>query len=392
MVFRRVFLLILDSLGVGALEDASLYGDENTNTLGNMAKADGGVSIPTLERLGIGNITDVAGVKKLESPAAYYTKAKEASVGKDTMTGHWEIMGIKTDQPLRTFTQTGFPEELIKTLEQQTGKKFIGNIAASGTEIIKDLGMRHMQTGELIIYTSADSVMQIAAHEGIVDIQELYRICKIAREITMRDEWKVGRVIARPFIGEEGLFVRTSNRHDYALKPPTKTVLNSLKEQGYDVIGIGKINDIYAGEGITKTYRSKSNDDGMDILNTVIKMPFDGLAFINLVDFDMKYGHRRDYAGYVKALEVFDCQLDGLLRMLNRDDLLIITADHGNDPTHTGSDHTREYVPVLLYSRKLMDMRELEVFGTFADIGATIADNFDVEKPVIGESKLNELM
>jgi phosphopentomutase len=298
MKFNRIGLIILDSLGVGALGDAAQYGDENTNTLANMAKAAGGISIPLLERLGIGHITDILGVSKVKNPAAYYTKAKEASIGKDTLTGHWEIMGIKTEKPFKTFNQDGFPPELMKKLEQDTGRRFIGNIAASGTKIINDLGMQHMKTGELIIYTSADSVMQIAAHEHIVDLQTLYSICEIAREITMCDEWKVGRVIARPFVGEPGHFTRTPNRHDYALKPPAKTVLNRLKENGYDVIGIGKINDIYALEGITKSYPSKSNDEGMGLLNMVVKTAFHGLAFINLVDFDMKYGHRRDYRGY----------------------------------------------------------------------------------------------
>ena len=390
--YNRVVLIILDSLGVGALPDAADYGDVNTNTLSNMAKKAGGIKIPTMEQFGIGNITDITGVEKVDSPVAYYTKAREASAGKDTLTGHWEIMGIKIDKALATFTKTGFPQKLIKILEQETGRKFVGNITASGTQIIDELGEHHLKTGDLILYTSADSVMQIAAHESIVEITELYKICKIAREITTCNEWKVGRVIARPFIGEVGHFIRTHNRRDYALRPPKKTVLNSLKDSGYDVIGIGKINDIYAGEGITKSYSSKSNDHGIELLIRVIQSQFKGLAYLNLVDFDMKYGHRRDYMGYVEALEVFDNQLKALIQELNINDLLILTADHGNDPTHIGSDHTREHVPVLMYSKCLKEMKALDTFSTFANIGATIADNFNVEKLELGESVLDLLI
>lgn len=391
MRFNRVFLIVLDSLGAGALPDAARYGDTGANTIGNLSRAVGGLRIPVLQRLGIGNITDIQGADRVEKPLAYWTKAAEASVGKDTMTGHWEIMGIPTTQPMRIFTDTGFPPGLISKLERETGRRFIGNIAASGTDIIRDLGERHMRTGELILYTSADSVLQIAAHEDIVPIDELYRVCGIARDITMAPAWRVGRVIARPFIGEPGHFERTCRRHDYALPPPGKTVLDHLKDGGYDTISIGKINDIYAGQGITVSHTSGSNDEGMGILTHLAEKPFTGLAFLNLVDFDMKYGHRRDCAGYARAIETFDAQLRSLMDRLTGRDLLILTADHGNDPTHTGSDHTREYVPVLLYSKCLTGMRGLGIFDTFAVIGATIADNFGVAKPERGDSVFNAL-
>lgn len=388
MKFDRIFLIVLDSLGVGAMEDAAQYGDAGTNTIGHLSEAAGGLSIPMLERFGIGNITEIKGAGREENPMAYWGKAAEASVGKDTMTGHWEIMGIRTTEPMKTFTDTGFPPDLIAALEEKTGHRFIGNVAASGTEIIRDLGGRHMQTGELILYTSADSVLQIAAHEDIISPEEQYRVCRIAREITLRPQWRVGRVIARPFEGAPGHFTRTAGRHDYALAPPQKTVLDHLKDGGYGVISIGKINDIYAGHGITKAYPSKSNDEGMAIVTDVARQPFTGMAFLNLVDFDMKYGHRRDSAGYAAAIETFDGQLPILLDRLSERDLLILTADHGNDPTHTGSDHTREYVPVMLFSKGLTAMRGLGIFDTFASIGATIADNFGVERPAIGKSML----
>lgn len=386
MRFDRVFLIVLDSLGVGALPDAALYGDEGTNTIGHLSEAAGGLDIPVLERFGMGNITGIKGVGQTDKPLAYWGRAVEASVGKDTMTGHWEIMGIRTAEPMKTFTDTGFPPDLITELEAMTGHRFIGNMAASGTDIIRNLGERHMRTGELILYTSADSVLQIAAHEEIVPLEEQYRVCRIAREITLMPAWRVGRVIARPFAGEPGAFARTAGRHDYALAPPGKTALDYLKEGGYEVISIGKINDIYAGHGITKAFPSKSNDDGMSIVTDLARQSFTGLAFLNLVDFDMKYGHRRDSAGYAAAIESFDRQLDLLLNHLGKRDLLILTADHGNDPTHTGSDHTREYVPILLYSKGLAKMRGMGTLDTFSVIGATIADNFQVAYSAIGES------
>jgi len=390
-LFGKVILIILDSLGVGALADAAKYGDTGANTIGNLSRAAGGLDIPVLEKLGIGNITDITGVSRVAKPMAYFTRAAEISVGKDTLTGHWEIMGIRSKKPLKTFTNLGFPKKLILRLEKETGREFIGNIAGSGTEIINDLGEYHLRTGKLILYTSTDSVLQIAAHENIISNEELYRICKIAREITMCPKWKIGRIIARPFKGKKGNFIRTSGRHDFALLPPGETTLDYLREGGYETIGIGKISDIFSGQGITDSYSSKSNDHGMKILINVMKKQFKGLVFLNLVDFDMKYGHRRDFVGYAKALKRFDSQLLQLLSRIGDYDLLILTADHGNDPTHRGSDHTREFVPVLIYAKNFTGMKELDTFETFANIGATIADNFGIEKPEIGESILHDL-
>jgi phosphopentomutase len=307
------------------------------------------------------------------------------------MTGHFEIMGLKVEKPFQTFTETGFPQELIDQLEQESGYKFIGNISASGTEIIKDLGERHMQTKELILYTSADSVLQIAANEDLIGLDELYRVCEIARKLTLKPEWQVGRVIARPFVGDKAdNFKRTPNRHDYALKPFDKTVLNYLKDNNYDVISVGKINDIYDGEGITEKYKIKSNEDGMNITIDLMNKDFNGLLFVNLVDFDALYGHRRDVLGYANCLEEFDNQLGKLIEKLNDDDLLIVTADHGNDPTHKGTDHTREYVPVLVYNKNL-EATNLGTRETFADIGYTIANNFKTELPNIGKDILKEI-
>lgn len=306
------------------------------------------------------------------------------------MTGHWEIMGLHISTPFKVFPD-GFPAELVSELESRTGRKVIGNKPASGTEIIKELGEEHMKTGALIVYTSADSVLQIAAHEEIIPIEEQYKICKIARELTLDEKYMVGRVIARPFVGEPGSFKRTSNRHDYALKPFDRTVMNELKDSGFDVIAIGKINDIYDGEGVTKSLRTVSNMDGMDKLLQTLDMDFTGLSFLNLVDFDALYGHRRDPLGYGKALEEFDARLPEVFSKLKEEDLLIITADHGNDPVHKGTDHTREYVPLLLYSKQFVEGKELPVRETFADIGATIADNFNVKMPKYGKSFLGDL-
>jgi phosphopentomutase len=315
---------------------------------------------------------------------------KEASTGKDTMTGHWEIMGLNISTPFRVFPD-GFPELLVNELEAKMGRGIIGNVPASGTEIIERLGEEHMKTGALIVYTSADSVLQIAAHEDIVPIDELYRICEIVREVTMADEFKVGRVIARPFTGEPGSFKRTTNRHDYALKPFNRTVMDELKDSGYDVLAIGKISDIFDGEGVTESLRTVSNMDGMDKLIQTIEQDFKGLSFLNLVDFDALYGHRRDPEGYGKALEEFDARMPEVLDKLKEDDLLIITADHGNDPVHEGTDHTREYVPLLVYSKRFTEGAELPVRDTFADIGATVAANFDVKMPAFGKNILGDL-
>ena len=392
MKYNRVFLVIMDSVGAGALPDAKDYNDTGANTLKHIAEAAKGLSMPHMQSLGLGNLTEIEGVAPTQPEKGYYTKCEELSVGKDTMTGHWEIMGLKITEPFRTFTETGFPKELIDELEKRTGRKVVGNKSSSGTEILDELGEHHMATGDIIVYTSADSVLQIAAHEEIIPVEELWKMCKIAREITMKEEWKVGRIIARPFVGpKKGEFKRTPNRHDYALKPFGRTVLNELKETNKEVIAIGKINDIYVSEGVTESILTKSNEDGMNQLLNVMKRDFNGLAFLNLVDFDAMYGHRRDPLGYAKCLEEFDVQLGEVLAQMKEDDLLIISADHGNDPTQAGSDHTREYIPVIMYSPSMQGSGYLPIGKSFANIGATIAENFEVEIPAIGESYLNQL-
>ena len=330
-----------------------------------------------------------------EHPIGRYMRMGETSNGKDTMTGHWEMMGIRTEKPFITFTDTGFPPELIRELEKRCGKRVIGNKSASGTQIIEELGEEEINTGAMIVYTSADSVLQICGNEETFDLANLYRCCEIAREITMKDEWRVGRVIARPYVGKKkGEFKRTSNRHDYALKPTGLTVLNALKDNGLDVIGVGKINDIFCGEGITKTYHSESSVQGMEQTIEISKEEFKGLCFVNLVDFDALWGHRRNVEGYGREIEKFDRNLGVLLQKLQEDDLLILTADHGNDPTYSGTDHTREYVPFLAYSLSMENGGALENQDTFAVIGASVADNFDVEMPegTIGHSILDKLV
>ncbi|GAA1371494.1 MULTISPECIES: phosphopentomutase [Peribacillus] len=388
--FKRIFVIVMDSVGIGEAPDADLFGDKGADTLGHIAEKMNGLNMPTLAKLGLGNIRDIKGIEKAQQPLAYYTKMKEASTGKDTMTGHWEIMGLNISTPFRVFPD-GFPELLVNELEAKMGRGIIGNVPASGTEIIERLGEEHMKTGALIVYTSADSVLQIAAHEDIVPIDELYKICEIAREVTMADEFKVGRVIARPFTGEPGNFKRTPNRHDYALKPFDRTVMDELKDSGYDVLAIGKISDIFDGEGVTESLRTVSNMDGMDKLIQTVEQDFKGLSFLNLVDFDALYGHRRDPEGYGKALEEFDARMPEVLDKLKEDDLLIITADHGNDPVHEGTDHTREYVPLLVYSKRFTEGAELPIRDTFADIGATVAANFDVKMPAFGKNILGDL-
>jgi phosphopentomutase len=390
-MYKRIFLIVMDSLGIGEAPDAKDYNDLGANTIGHIAeKMD--LNIPNLEALGYGNIAPIRNVKRVEKPLAFYTKMMEASLGKDTMTGHWEMMGLYIDKPFQTFTDTGFPPELIKELEEKTGYKTIGNYSASGTEILVELGERHMQTKELIVYTSADSVLQIAMHEDIIPIEEQYRICEIAREITMKPEWKVGRVIARPFIGTDKTnFKRTPNRHDYALKPFAKTTLNFLEEKGVDVIALGKINDIFDGYGITRFSKTVSNSDGMKQITEVAKEDFEGLVFLNLVDFDALYGHRRDPIGYGKAIEEMDRELPDLMKNLNEDDLLILTADHGNDPIHHGTDHTREYVPLIIYSKRFKEGKEINLRKTFADVGYSISENFEAELPENGKSFLKEI-
>ncbi|MEK1828135.1 phosphopentomutase [Priestia megaterium] len=383
--YKRVFLIVMDSVGIGESPDAEKYNDKGADTFGHIAEHCNGLRMPNMAKLGLSNIREIKGIDKAEKPLAYYTKMQEASAGKDTMTGHWEIMGLNIDTPFNVFPD-GFPEELISQLEEKTGRKIIGNKPASGTEILDELGKQHMETGDLIVYTSADSVLQIAAHEEIVPIDELYKICEIARELTLDDPYMIGRVIARPFLGEPGNFTRTSNRHDYALKPFGRTVMNELKDNDIDVIAIGKISDIYDGEGVTKSLRTKSNMDGMDKLVDTLNMDFTGLSFLNLVDFDALYGHRRDPQGYGQALEEYDARLEEVFDLLKEDDLLIITADHGNDPVHHGTDHTREYVPLLVYNKGMQEGKELSIRQTFADIGATVAENFGVAMPKHGKS------
>lgn len=392
MKYNRIFVVVMDSVGAGAMPDAKKYDDEGADTIGHTADAVGGLKMPIMQKLGFGNLHQIKGVDPVDAPLGYYTKLLEKSVGKDTMTGHWEMMGLYIDTPFQTFTETGFPDELIKELEEKTGHKVSGNKSASGTEILDELGERHMQTGEMIVYTSADSVLQIAAHEETFGLDELYRCCEIAREITMKPEWKVGRVIARPFVGDRaGNFQRTPNRHDLALKPFANTVLNSLKDHNFDVISVGKINDIFVGEGITESHKSQSSIHGMEQTIEIAEKPFNGLCFVNLVDFDAKWGHRRNPQGYAKELEDFDVLLGKLIETMNEDDLVICTADHGNDPTHHGTDHTREMIPVVAYSKKMTGSGLVRQGQSFADIGATIAENFNVEMPENGDSFLDNL-
>ena len=391
MRFKRVFGIVMDSVGCGYEPKSKSYGDEGANTIKHISETCGGITLPTLEQFGYGNLTEIKGVKPVENTSAYYGKMLEASKGKDTMTGHCEMMGVLTTVPQITFTETGFPADLVAELERRTGHKVIGNKAASGTEILKELGEEQMRDGSMIVYTSADSVLQIAAHEETFGLQELYRCCEIAREICMKPEWLVGRVIARPFVGDcAANFKRTPNRHDYALSPAHATTLDYLKENGYDVISIGKIQDIFNGCGLTEGNRTVSNHNGMEVMQEMTKRDFSGFCFSNLVDFDALYGHRRNPEGYKAALEEFDADLAKLLTMLRDDDLLIITADHGNDPTWTGTDHTREMVPVFAYSKSIKG-GNLGIRESFADFGQTVNENFGLKPQPIGKSFLNEL-
>ena len=383
--YKRIFLIVLDSVGIGGAIDEKEFGDINVNTLLHTLEVTNG-KLPHLEKMGLMNL-----INNQDSESdSYYTRAICQSCGKDTLTGHLEMMGVLTTKPLKTFTETGFPKELIQELEEKTGRKVIGNISASGTEIIEKLGKEHMETGAIIVYTSADSVLQIAAHEDIVHVNELYKICEIARNITLKDEWKVGRIIARPFIGQPGNFTRTANRHDYALDPPSKTTLDVLKENNFDVLAIGKISDIFNNCGITKSVKTKDNLDGILKIEEALKEDFTGLCFANLNDFDSKYGHRRNPSGYMNALLEVDNNIDNIKNNLNDDDLLIITADHGNDPTYQGSDHTRENTPVLIYNKNFKNPTRLPNLKTFADLGATIADNFNLSS-FLGTSFLESL-
>ena len=392
--YKRVFVIVVDSMGIGPMPDSEKYGDKNVDTLGHIAQKQTSFIIPNLQKMGIANLKELKGVPPVEKPLGYQMIMKEQSVGKDTMTGHWEMMGLYITKPFKTFTDTGFPQELLDELTKKTGHKIVGNKSASGTVIIDELGEHQMKTGDMIVYTSADSVLQICGHEETFGLDELYRCCEIAREITMKDEWKVGRVIARPYLGTgKGHFKRTSNRHDYALKPYGRTVLDELKANNFDVISIGKIKDIFDGEGITEAFKSKSSVNGMEQTLDVMNKEFTGVCFVNLVDFDALWGHRRDYNGYAREIEKFDVNLGKVLDKLKEDDLVIITADHGNDPTFTGSDHTREVVPFLAYSPSMKENGILETSQNFAVIGATIADNFGIKMPenTIGTSILDKL-
>lgn len=382
----------MDSVGVGEAPDSHKFGDFGVNTLVHTAQRKDGLNMPNMAGLGLSNICEIKGIEKARNPKAYFEKMQEASCSKDTMTGHWEMMGLYVDKPFHVFPD-GFPEELIEKIQKFSGRKVIGNKPASGTEIIKELGERQLETGELIVYTSADSVLQIAAHEEIIPLDELYKVCKYCRSITLHEPYKLGRIIARPFVGETSdTFRRTPNRHDYALRPFGKTVMDYLKENDFDCISIGKIVDIFDGEGITRSIRTKSNMDGMDKLVELMDGEFHGISFTNLVEFDSAYGHRRDPIGYGDALEAFDGRLAEVLKKARKDDLIMITADHGNDPTYRGTDHTREFVPLLVYSRRFKVGKDLGIRRTFSDIGATIADNFSVKMPEYGKSFLKQLL
>lgn len=392
--YNRIFTIVLDSLGIGQMPDAARFGDDGADTLGHILDHMGTLDMPNLRKLGLLDLHTGGQMTGTGAPLARCLRLSEASNGKDTMTGHWEMMGIYTQKPFQTFTDTGFPPELIAELEKRCGKRVIGNKSASGTAIIDELGLEEINTGAMIVYTSADSVLQICGHEETFDLQNLYRCCEIARELTLRDEWKVGRVIARPYVGNKpGEFRRTSNRHDYALKPTAPTALNVLKDAGLDVIAIGKINDIFCGEGVTESFHSDSSVHGMEQTIEAAGRAFRGLCFVNLVDFDAQWGHRRNPEGYGYEIEKFDKNLGVLMEKLGEDDLLLLTADHGNDPTFHGTDHTREYVPLLAWSKSMDRGGLLEQQNSFAVIGATIADNFGLAMPQgsIGTSILEQL-
>ncbi|MGG1633939.1 phosphopentomutase [Paenibacillus sp. FSL K6-3182] len=392
MKFERISVIVLDSVGIGELPDAAAFGDEGSHTLGHICEQVPDMKLPNLTAMGLGNIAPLATILKADKPQACYGKMAEVSVGKDTMTGHWELMGLEVKVPFQVYSD-GFPAELIEKFEALTGRKVIGNKPASGTEILDEYGEEQLRTGAWIVYTSGDSVFQIAAHEDVIPLNELYHACEIARELTLNDPYVVGRVIARPYIGEPGAYKRTPNRHDYALKPFGETVLDHLKNEGLDVISVGKINDIFTGQGINESYPTKSNLDGIKATIKLLNRPFHGLLFTNLVDFDSLYGHRRDPKGYAACLEEFDQYVPELMQQMGGNDLLIITADHGNDPTAPGTDHTREYVPILIYSPSLAkDSISIGIRNTFADLAATIAENFMVTKPAIGESFLELLV
>ena len=386
----RVIWMVIDSVGIGALPDSQKFGDVNVDTLGNIVRACKGIKIPNMIKLGLANIEGVDSLENIESPIGCYGRCSEVSKGKDTTTGHWEMTGVLVETPFKTF-ENGFHKDIIEEFERRSNRKVIGNKPASGTAILDELGEQHMNTGEVIVYTSADSVFQIAAHEEIVSLDELYKMCEIAREIMMGDN-AVARIIARPFIGKPGAFERTSNRRDYSLSPFEDTVLDNIKNSNLDVIGVGKIEDIFNQQGITEAIHTHDNMDGVNQTINYMKKETKGLIFTNLVDFDSKYGHRRDVEGYKNALEEFDARIPEILENMNDDDVLIINSDHGNDPTYKGTDHTREYIPVLVYGKNLKSGLNLGTRNSFADIGATVADILNVEMPKHGQSFKNEIM
>ena len=371
--FKRIFVIVMDSFGAGHAKDGAAYGDDGADTMGHIAEKHDNWKIPNLTRLGLANLHPLKGVTPAEHPLGYQLVLNEKSCGKDTMTGHWEMMGIYTTKPFVTFTDHGFPPELIHELEERTGHKIIGNKSASGTEILDELAEEEIATGHMIVYTSADSVCQIAAHEDVIPVEQLYEYCKIAREMLTGD-LGVGRVIARPFIGTWPNYERTIRRHDFSLAPPRQTVLDALKTEGKDVIGVGKIYDIFEGQGVTETYPNQGNEKNMEKTIEIQKKEFDGLCYVNLVDGDMIYGHRRDIEGYAGALTQFDEQLGEFLTNMRDDDMLMITADHGCDPGYTGTDHTREYVPCLIYGKEIKAGVNLHTRKGFADMAATIAE------------------
>lgn len=387
---KRIILIVLDSVGIGELPDAADYGDVGSDTLGNISKIVGGLRLPNMEKIGLGSITGIKNINKVDKPTGSFGKCKELSIGKDTITGHWEIAGVVLRKPLNTYPN-GFPEDIVKEFENKIGRKIIGNKVASGTEIIKQLGEEHVKTGSPIVYTSADSVFQIAAHEDVISLEELYRMCSIAREMFIGEK-AIGRIIARPFVGKVGEFTRTPNRRDFALDPFDKTMLDYIKEKGLNVMAVGKIEDIYNKRGITDAVHIKNNMEGVDKTLEYMKEDKEGLIFTNLVDFDMLYGHRNDAQGYAKALVDFDNRMPEIISLMKEDDILILTADHGCDPTTSSTDHSREHIPVLVYGKKIKSGVNVGIRKSYSDIGKTVLDLLNVENDLYGESFANEII
>ena len=387
---NRVILIVLDSVGIGALPDAEEYGDKGANTLVHTAQEIGGFNLPNLEKLGLGKIADIQGIDSNLKAEGVYTKMKEKSIGKDTTTGHWELAGLVSERPFPVYPD-GFPDEVIKPFEEKIGKKVLGNKPASGTVIIEELGREHLDSGRPIVYTSADSVFQIAAHEEVISLDELYEMCEIARDI-LQGEHGVARVIARPFIGKPGSLTRTDRRKDFSLAPPQATVLDKLKDKGMAVMAVGKIEDIFSNKGITDSNHTVDNMDSVDAVLDFLKEDKESFIFANLVEFDMVYGHRRNPKGYAQALKDFDIRLPEILDHMKKDDVLMITADHGCDPTFKGTDHTREYVPLLVFGEKIKKDFNLEIRESFADLAATVAEVFGVDNLNYGTSFLQDII